>query len=376
MGSPMSLGRSSRRPVPRLVALAFALPVALAAAPVSAQWGVATSLYTQDGVEVAVDARLFSVFAMLNGLGYDREEEVGPPPLFRPRFSEGRAQARSRLGRPGPSLQAMAKVVEQFREDPSAYARAALHLGAAPRFDAAKTAPELARALVTPLKGWYNEEGGAASFRAVAASMADKQKRLLEPLDALCRKLAVDVRLGTEEDQLLDDTGAEGRVVVMLNELDTHGTLVREQVGDITYILTGPRRTADDDAPVLHAAGLAFARTLVSGEIAKHEKQGTLADTRALLTGEAKAKLPDTKAYLSELLACGLLLRASPGATCAGSPLEGEQALAPVLAAIDARLAAYLEDTRLFPEALPELIAPLAPTADASRAPPAVPAQP
>lgn len=348
------------------------------AVPAAAQWGVASSLYTQDGVEVAVDARLFSVFAMLNGHGFDRDEELGPPPLFRPRFSASREEARSRLGRPGPSMEGFKKLIDRFQVDPSEYARAALHVGAAPRFEVGKGAPELARALSAPLKGWYNEEGGAASFRNVARLATEKQKRMLDPLDKLCRQLASSVRLGSEEDQILDDSGPSGRVVVILNELDAHSTLLREQIGDVTYIVTGPRRTKEDDRTVLYAAGVAFARTLVSREVEKHAKPGTLADTYAQLSPKAKKALPDANAYLTELFACGMLHQVDKSAACEGSPLEGEEAIQPVVAALNARLKAYVADTTLLPEAMPALLAPLAPAADAApsgAAPPAAAGQ-
>ena len=49
--------------------LILVVAISLSSAPALAQWGSTSSLYTQDGVEVSIDPRVFSVFAMLNALG-------------------------------------------------------------------------------------------------------------------------------------------------------------------------------------------------------------------------------------------------------------------------------------------------------------------
>src|SRR4051812_19882735 len=97
----------------------FVLPVllpvfALTATTVArAQWTTGQSVFTTDGVEVGVDARVFSLFALLNSLGYDVDEARGPAPLFRPQFSDARKKVRAALSRPGAAAKQLTAVLDK-----------------------------------------------------------------------------------------------------------------------------------------------------------------------------------------------------------------------------------------------------------------------
>jgi hypothetical protein len=176
------------------------------------------------------------------------------------------------------------------------------------------------------------------------------------------------VRLGDSQDQLLDDSGAQGRVAVVLNELDAHGTLQRTQKGDVTFVAAGPARGAEDDDAVVNAAVLAYARTLVARE-AQKAKAGGLVDARQKLSDKARAALGDDKAFAAELLACGFLRQLRAGAACAGSPLAGETAATDALTVLAPRIDAFAKDTAPLSASLDKLLE-AAPPAPAD-APPA-----
>lgn len=324
--------------------------------PAFAQWGKSSSLFSADGVEVSLDTRVFGVYALLNAIGYDAEVQLGEPPLHRPQFSAPRQEVRSRMGRPGPASQMMKKIVTDFPLPASAYTKAAIELGAAPKFVAPPDASPLAKALVAPLQSWHNEEGGAATFRAVTPMSSAAQKKVLSQVDALCATLAQNVNLGSEEDQLLDDSGTEGRVVVILNELDAHGTLVRAQQTDTTYLVSGPAKDERGGAALTHATALAFARTLYAGEVKKNASKAGLAEQRTTLTKDAQAVLPDAESYLTEVLACGLLRKVLPEAKCAGSVLANDAGAMKVVNVIVKRLQAAGPDA-LLSEQMPVLVA-------------------
>src|SRR3954469_21109179 len=112
-----------------------------------ADWSNAQSLYTEDGVEIGVDGRVFAVFAMLNGLGFDDDTQRGPAPLHRPLHASARTKARQNLGRPGPGMKALEAVLDKNPLDASAYAAAALELGPAPNFDEKGATSSLAKAI-------------------------------------------------------------------------------------------------------------------------------------------------------------------------------------------------------------------------------------
>lgn len=348
-----------RKRVP--LALVAVVAGALFSVSAFAQWSKGGSLFTQDGVEISVDARVFAVFAMLNGVGYDQETIHGPPPLHAPEFAEARKSARNRMGRPGTAVQTFGEVVKKHPVEASAYVDAALRMGAAPRFEVPKGAPKLTKDIAPSVGAWFNEEGGAAIYRQVAGEMTADQKRLLDPIDAVGQKLVKAARLGSDEDALLEeDAGASGRVVVVLNQLDAHGSLARVSVGDVTYVVTGPRGDKKQDRDVVNAAAVAFARTLVSRDVATHAKAGTVADLFGQLDAGAKKALGDKAGFATELVACALVRAVEKGAACTGSPLEKADVVAAAWPELDKRVQAYLkDDSLLLTTALPGILAPL-----------------
>ncbi len=360
-----------------LVGLALALVSVstLVATSAHAQWSKGASLFTQDGVEISVDARVFTVFALLNGVGYDVEAIHGPPPLRLPEFSDARKSARNRMGRPGTAVRSFADVVKANPGEPSAYVAAALHMGPAPRFEVPKGAPKLTQQMAKLAGDWFNEEGGVAIYRQVAGELTDEQKRLLDPIDAVGQKLKKAVRLGSDEDALLleEDAGPSGRVVVVLNQLDAHGGLQRITLGDVTYVVAGPRADKKENQAAVNAAALAFARTLVSRDVEKHAKAGTIADRFGKLDAASKKALVDAKGFTTELVACSLLRTVASGSTCTSSPLENNPAVADLWPELDKRIKAYVADeSLLLTSAMPTLLAPVAAvTAGAEAAAPA-----
>lgn len=329
---------------------------ALAAAPASAQWQP-QSLYTEDGVEVGVDGRVFTLFAMLNALGFDDDTSRGPPPVRKPLHAAARSKARQNLGRPGPSLKALEAVLTKNPQERSAYVAAVLELGPAPNFDD-KGAGALGKAIAGPMRDWFNEEGGAGILKIVAEEAKPQQKKLLPLLDKAVKQTHALVRLGDKQDQLLDDTGAQGRVAIVLNDLDAHGTIQRVQRGDVTYIVVGPPAGENDEKALVNGAVAAVARTLVLRDAAKGAKAGGLAG--------------DDKNKATELLACGFMQKVrGRDATCVGSPLESDNNSAEALKVLAPRIDAFAGDSAVLAASVEKLLEP-APAAPAPEgAPPA-----
>lgn len=343
-----------------LVVLALALPA-------SAQWGSGAGLYTDNGIEVSVDARVFAVFALLNANGYDKDLE-GPPPLYRPQHSEARTSTRRRFGRPGAATRSFADAVKKTPAPPADYVEAALALGAAPKFSRPNKG-KIARAIAKPVASWFNEEGGAAIFRKVSGTLKSTQKKMLDPIGKLAKKAGEHVRVAADDDDILaaEESGPSGRVVVVLNELDQHNTLNRVQMGDKIYIVTGPRTGKEGNDPVVRAAALAYAHTLVADEAQKQQKAPLVGQVWKLLDKGTKKGF-SKKALAAELVACGLLRAASKG-SCTGSPIAGNEKVEALLPALDERIKAYIgDDSKMLVAALPELLAKVeAPAAGAKK---------
>lgn len=329
-----------------------------------AQWTKGSSLYTQDGVEIAVDARVFSTFALLNSVGYQTESRFGPPPLRLPQHSAVRAATRERMGRPGASSRAFADVVTKNPAEPQAYIAAALELGPAPRFEAEPKASTLAQQLAPVLQSWFNEDGGSVIYRQAATDLAEQQRKVLASLDGLTQAATAAVKLGSDEDALLeDDAGPSGRVAILLNPLDAFGALSRHQVGEMTYLVTGP---LDDESlvpPVVRAAVLAYGATLVARDVEAQQNAAAIGQLYGEVEDAVRGRFSSKADFARELVACALLRSWSSGG-CVASPLDESVALRdrwPELAKRMAKVTASAGE--LFGAALPAALVALPPAA-------------
>jgi hypothetical protein len=324
----------------------------LASGGANAQWSNA-SVFTEDGVELGVEPRIFALFALMNSVGYDKETVLGPQPLERPLFSAAREKLRQNLGR-----STSKDLAELFRTPGSVktYVDAVLELGPAPRFTVSETASPLARSLAGPLREWFNEEGGAALLRNANEDARATQTRLLPALAQAVGDVTKTVRLGDASDQLLDGGASQGRVAVVLNDLDAHGVLFSVVAADTTGIISGPSRGDGDDVRIVDAATLAYARTVVAGEAEKLATAGTLAEGHPRLLASTKEHFATEKAYARELLACAVArqVRARPVAC---PTLEEDPEASAALALMAPRVAAYASTQALLSAAITELLA-------------------
>lgn len=345
--------RSLLRTPPRTFLAACALWATTAALPAAAQWSSA-SVFTDDGVEIGIEPRVFGVFALLNEAGYDKESAFGAAPLERPLYSAIREKLRTNMSRN--ANKAFADVVAKYPGSVDSYIDAALQLGPAPRFDDKAATSPLAKAMAPLLREWFNEEGGGALLRNANDEVKEKQKKLLPTVNAAIKKATAIVRLGEASDQLLDDAGAQGRVALALNELDAHGALSVHVAGDTTGVFAGPFRSATDEAAAVDAVVFQFAQTLVVGEVARVEPAGTLLAGHERLSEGAKKAFPSAKDWGRGLLGCAVarevLQRPS---TCRG--LSGDAESDAALALIAPRMKDFAPTTALFSAALPDLLA-------------------
>ena len=338
----------------RALVLSAAALAPLFAGEARAQWSSA-SVFTEDGVELGVEPRIFALFAIMNSVGYDKESVFGPAPLEKPAYAPAREKLRANLGR-----SSVKELGELFQKNPATvtdYVNAVLELGPAPRFDDKGATSPLAKALAGPLREWFNEEGGSALLRNANEEARATQKRLLPALDRAITGVTKTARLGDASEQLLDDSGSQGRVAVVLNDLDAHGAFFVVSAGATTAVIAGPARGAADDDTVIDAATVAYARTVVAGEADKLTPAGTLAEGHAKLGAAAKAALPTEKLYVRELLACSIAREVRARAVACGV-LDGDDEAKAALALLAPRMSAFAGTTSLLSAALGELLAP------------------
>lgn len=322
------------------------------AAPAAAQWSSA-SVFTDDGVELGIEPRVFAVFALLNEAGYDKETVFGPAPLERPLYTPIREKLRANLSRN--SNKAVADLVAKYPGSVGSYIDAVLELGPAPRFDDKTARSPLAKALAPVLREWFNEEGGGALLRNANAELMEKQKKLLPTVNKAIKAANGIVRLGDASDQLLDDAGAQGRVALAMNELDAHGVLSVHVAGDTTGIFVGPFAGESDEKAAVDAVVFHFAQTLVVGEVARVDAAGTLLAGHERVSPATKKAFASPKDWGRGLLGCAVAREVlARAATCHG--LTGDAESDAALALLAPRLKEFAPTTALFSAALPDLL--------------------
>jgi hypothetical protein len=358
-------------PVSCFVAVAM---FAIGALPASAQWSGA-SVFTDDGVEIGIEPRVFCMFALLNEAGYNTESLSGPAPLELPKFSPIREKMRANASRS--SNKALVDLILKNPGTVQQYIDAALELGPAPRFDDSAAKSSIAKALAPAIREWYNEEGGSSMLRNANADVKETQKRLLPVLNKAIKQTAAVIRLGDVSDQLLDDAGAQGRVALALNELDAHSTLSIHLAGDTLGVFAGPFANKGDEDKAVDAVVYAYAETLTVGEVNKIEPAGTILDGHAAASTAVKERFPSPKAWGRALLSCAVARHVlGRPSSCVG--LDDDAASQGALALIVPRVKEYAATTALFGAALPDLLAapPPAPAEEAPAEAPKAPAAP
>lgn len=178
-----------------------------------------------------------------------------------------------------------------------------------PDFAADDKASPLAKALAEPIGIWYSEEGGAQNIKSVTDQA--KMKKFVAKVDGYLHNVIGLIRIVDEKDQLLDDTtGPKGRVVVVLDEIDAHDTVISIPNGDDTYVIAGPFSAEDKESAFIDTVGNALVHTLIKDAFAKIDVGTTYA---AGYTGESKDA---ARTWLVDTVACALSRHIKANAIC------------------------------------------------------------
>lgn len=198
-------------------------------------------LFSQDGVEVRADARVFTLFALFNALGYDRETRQGPTPLKAPLFTSLRQELRVELLPKAPTLDPARRFVEQNPWALGEYVERTLRLGQPPAFAAAEGADEAQQQLSTLLQDFFKKHA-AALYEAKREPLRVEAKAWLTVLDKNAARGREMVRLSADDESMLEDEdeGDAPRLIIVVNPLDAHGSLFRGRDAEARYLVVGP----------------------------------------------------------------------------------------------------------------------------------------
>ena len=273
-----------------LAALTLVAPNARAA---TGDWF--TQVYSPGGVEVRADERLFTLFALLNALGYDEAPIVRKEPVAKRELSPVRVQVRQALATLDPAV--TEKVSAFFDAHPaplSDYVAYVLQLDAAPTF----TAP--AGAHPKALAGFEKQLAAVYEAGKLHEVFAQVQSGYRASTEAYLS--AVDGPLGAAR-KLLRDPAV--RAVVAVNDLDGRGITHAVALDDGAFLVIGP-----SGKPDVEAAVRAFARVVldpVTGRKASALKGA--ADQAAVVRGSGGPALEGAAEYESELLARAIAIK-------------------------------------------------------------------
>lgn len=280
-----------------LAACILSLPVAASAE----DW--ANSLYTEGGIELRADERVFTLYAALNEMGLDDAPVTRTDPVPKREYDPVRQQVRDAVGL-DPALRG--KFEEFFDKHPQplrTYTAFALAIGQAPAFTVPADLPK-------DLQGLKGFEALLAEFHAKAGigGLFDKmQTAHREALKAYAP--AIDKPIAQAREILkAPETDDSPRVVLVVNLLDGRGSSSGIAAGDEVFLVVGPAGAKVDTSAVAKA----FARVEV--QPAAEAKGVTLKGGKELLreVKESYSVGADNLAdYVAENLARAVAIKAS-----------------------------------------------------------------
>ncbi len=329
----------------------------MVAHPASAQWGSKADMYSEDGVQVGVDSRVFSVLTMLNQHGFNAEKYLGPEPLKQPQYSETRVRIRKLMRRLGPVQKKFRGFIDKTPEGFERYVARALVAGKAPGFETTMSDDAKARALAEYLHNWYHEEGGSGFYDIAVKMEKSRQAALVEAINTMTATIQSTIIMGDTEDALLEEElNPLGRVVVVIAPMAPHGWLTRIETPDVTYVVTGPWREDTHVQEVANVVAVAFARTLVGGLV--QAQPGKLeAFKKVHSQWSEEAPKPDSAAFLAaEIIACASYQHATESEVCPLSVALQDPQGVKTTNKIKKKLTKLVKDKALFKDILPEIL--------------------
>ena len=301
------------------------LVMAVATTAMSAAAAPVDSLFSEESVEVRADQRLFTLFLVMNGLGWSEAAEYGPAPLKEPRYEGIRQDLLAKLATyrerylPSATLKRARRFVEANPAALRDYVEAALHISSPPEMKMAKTLPKRLtklRGLADLLRSTWKEARVAVLMGRYSERLSGAQRSLLDKIDQRSRPLMAMLKAkaatakkkasdGDEGDDLFgsdddessasadDATGQFESVAASVVPLWRRGEMLAVQVGDRFELVFGGER--GDGVAVALRVALARLRS-AAGLIGKPVDDAQQRLAWGLVTAATGRQGPDTQA--------------------------------------------------------------------------------
>lgn len=275
-----------------LSALLFVAPAASAS---EGDWFA--SLYTGEGVELRADARVFTLFAVLNAMGYDAAPLTREFPLPRYKFHPVRDQVRNKLLTASPEVRAQADAFFDSHPVPvDRYLAYALSTSAPP-FASGPKSKDFKD--VTGLEALLKAAHGQWKLAELQAeTQAEYRKALRAYLSVL------DAPLSQAQKTLKADKAAPSLLVV--NLLDAQNSVRAVQSESGVVLVVGPSESPDVEAIVRE-----YARLIVEPAVVKKAAQWGGGNTLLREAQALGAAETSVTAYATALFTRALALKAT-----------------------------------------------------------------
>jgi len=292
------------RLISRICAAGAAIVLAVPFAAQAEDW--ANSLYSEGGIELRADERVFTLFAALNEMGLDDAPVSRKDPIPKREYDPVRQQVRDAVNL-DPALRAKFEAFFDAHPAPlRTYTAYVLSLGDAPGFAAPeKPAKELAQlaGFEKLLAEFYAQHGIQKLFDAVQPQHREALKRYQPVVD---KPIAA-----AREILKAPETDESPRVVLVLNLLDGRGSSYGVGTADETWLVVGPAAATPDPMAIVKA----FARVEVQG--AAEKGNGALKGGKQLIDEVREAGFAIGSAtvadYVAETLARAVAIKATGG---------------------------------------------------------------
>lgn len=300
----------------RLCAACAAVVLVAPAAAVAEDW--ANSLYTEGGIELRADERVFTLFAALNEMGLDDAPVSRKDPIPKREFDPVRQRVRDAVNL-DPELRGRFDAFFDAHPAPlRSYTAFTLMLGPAPTFQLPEKLPANLQELAgfeKLLAEFYARAGVKKIFDGVQAAHRDTLKRYAPAVDqpiATARKILK-----------APETDDSPRIVVVVNLLDGRGSSYGVNTGDETWLVVGPAGSEPDTRAIVRA----FARVEI--QPAAEGRTSTLKGGEMLLREVQEAGFAVGSAsvadYVAETLARAVAIKAAVPADQTARAAEAEK---------------------------------------------------
>ena len=325
---------------------------------VQAQWGARAGMYSEDGVQIGVDQRVFSVLTMLNQHGFNDEPYLGAEPIKIPQFSETRVRVRGLMRRKGQVQKSFGKFINANAQTYQWYIEQSLHVGKGPAFETTMKDDKLVRKIGTFLHDWFHEEGGSGFYDIAVKMNKNVQMDIVESINTSTAALQNTLVVGDAEDALLEEElNPLGRVVVILAPMAPHDVIFRFENEDVTYVVTGPFKKEGHIGQIAQVVSVAFGRTLIGAQVAL--QKDALKKYQKLFQGwkgPSAQKPSSIELLVSEMIGCAAHQLANETEQCLLSPVTSDEATMAEVLKLKKKLSKLAVDGAPFGSILPDLL--------------------